>query len=99
MLFASEGDQITYLTIYNKWQKNGKSKKWCDDRFLQERALRRAEDIRSLLERIMTRFKMPILYGNHDFKSVQKSIVSGYFTNVAKRDTEGYKCLLDGAIV
>ena len=99
MLFASEGDQITYLTIYNNWQKNGKSKKWCDDRFLQERALRRAEDVRSQLQRMMTQFKMPILYSNHDYKAVQKSIVSGYFTNVAKRDTDGYKCLLDGTIV
>ena len=99
MMYAAEGDQITYLTIFNNWKRNGRSKKWCEDRFLQERALRRAEDVRSQLERIMTRFKMPVLYSDHDYKAVQKSLVAGYFTNVAKRDPEGYKCLLDGNIV
>ena len=35
----------------------------------------------------------------HDYKAVQKSILSGYFTNVAKRDQEGYKTLLEGNLV
>ena len=99
VLFASEGDHITLLSIYNAWERNGRSKRWCDDYFIQERSMKRAADVRQQLTRIMTRFNMKLLQSDHDYRAIQKSILSGYFTNVAKRDTEGYKTLLEGNIV
>ena len=99
MLFSSEGDHITLLTIFNAWEQNGRSKQWCDDRFLQERSLKHAADVRKQLERIMTKYHMRVYSSGHDYKAVQKSILSGYFTNVAKRDQEGYKTLLEGNLV
>ena len=61
--------------------------------------MKRAADVRQQLMRIMTRFNMKLIQSDHDYRAIQKSILSGYFTNVAKRDTEGYKTLLEGNIV
>ena len=47
----------------------------------------------------MNRYHMRVFSSGHDYKAVQKSILSGYFTNVAKRDQEGYKTLLEGNLV
>ena len=47
----------------------------------------------------MTKYHMRVYSSGHDYKAVQKSILSGYFTNVAKRDQEGYKTLLGGNLV
>lgn len=99
MMFSGEGDHITLLIIYNAWVQNGRSKQWCDDRYIQERAMKRAADVRQQLERIMIRYKMDIISCGHDYKIVQKSILSGYFTNVAKRTQDGYKTLLEGNVV
>ena len=61
--------------------------------------MKRAADVRQQLARIMTRYNMQIIESGHDYQAIQKSILSGYFTNVAKRDSDGYKTLLEGNIV
>ncbi|KAK8792819.1 hypothetical protein WA158_004983 [Blastocystis sp. Blastoise] len=82
MFFVPEGDHLSLLNIYESWIKNGKNASWCRDRYIQDRAMKRADDIRNQLMNIM------------------KCIVSGYFTQVAKRDPqEGYKTILDGHVL
>jgi ATP-dependent RNA helicase DHX8/PRP22 len=52
---AAEGDQLSLLAVYDAWIAAGASAEWCADNFVQHRALRDARDIRTQLERILSR--------------------------------------------
>jgi ATP-dependent RNA helicase DHX8/PRP22 len=57
----------------------------------QVRSLRKAQDVRKQLVAIMDRYKLEITSCGRDFTKVCKAIVSGFFTNSAKKDPqEGY---------
>jgi ATP-dependent RNA helicase DHX8/PRP22 len=52
---AAEGDQMTLLNVYDAWIDAGATADWCSSNFVQHRALRDAKEIRSQLERILSR--------------------------------------------
>ncbi|EEY60588.1 pre-mRNA-splicing factor ATP-dependent RNA helicase, putative [Phytophthora infestans T30-4] len=52
-----DGDHMTYLSIYDEFVENNKSRSWCDEYLLSHRALLRATEIRRHLKRYVTRFK------------------------------------------
>ncbi|CCH41487.1 ATP-dependent RNA helicase [Wickerhamomyces ciferrii] len=90
------GDHLTYLNVYNAWVNNDYSKQWCQENFIQERSLKRAQDVRNQLIQIFKRFKYPIISCGANTNSVRKALCSGFFKNVAKRDQqEGYKTLAE----
>eukprot|EP01035_Chromulina_nebulosa_P020626 gene20626-26743_t len=92
-----DGDHITLLAIYEAWKASKFSNPWCFENFLQARAMRRAQDVRKQLVTIMDRYKMDILSCGKNYNLIKKSIISGYFTNVAKKDPQdGYKTIVDG---
>ncbi|CAF4010696.1 unnamed protein product [Rotaria sordida] len=95
-----EGDHLTLLAVYNAWKQNKCSKVWCHDNFVQEKSLKRAEDIRKQTLEIMDRHKLNIVSCGKQTELVQKAICSGFFRNVAKRDSrEGYQTLVDNQVV
>lgn len=88
------GDHLTYLNIYNAWVNSDYSRDWCKENFIQERSLKRAQDIRIQLVRIFKKFKYPIISCGANTDMVRKALCSGFFKNIAKRDNnEGYKTL------
>jgi ATP-dependent RNA helicase DDX35 len=52
-----DGDHMMYLSIYDEFVDNNKSRSWCDDYMLSHRALLRATEIRRHLKQYVTRFK------------------------------------------
>lgn len=93
-----DGDQLTYLKIYDEFIENGKRRDWCDDNMLSHRALTRATEIRKQLNRYVHRFQVMQNEESEDDQHFQaetqsiailKSIVSGYFANVAKLHSDG----------
>ncbi|KAH7826471.1 ATP-dependent RNA helicase DHX8/PRP22 [Monocercomonoides exilis] len=95
-----EGDHLTYLTIYNRWQKEGYSSTWCARNFIHIRAMRKAQDIRTHLLQIMNKYNYPITSCGRNYNSILQAVVSGFFNHAAKRDpTEGYKTLSEGSTV
>lgn len=95
-----EGDHITLLAIYEGWKASKFSNPWCFDNFIQARAMRRAQDVRKQLVTIMDKYKMDIVSAGKNFIKVRKCIVSGFFTNAAKKDPQdGYKSIVEGQTV
>ncbi|SBT32947.1 pre-mRNA-splicing factor ATP-dependent RNA helicase PRP22, putative (PRP22) [Plasmodium ovale wallikeri] len=106
-----QGDLITYLNIYNKWKENQYSNYWCHENFIHSRSLKRAQDVRKQLLSIFDKYNYNIGEsairrsknnrsgdsGNDSAKYINicKSICSGYFNHVCKRDNQqGYTTLL-----
>eukprot|EP00944_MAST-04C_sp_MAST-4C-sp1_P012343 g12343.t1 len=95
--FQPEGDHIMLLAVYDAWEKNKCSAQWCHDNYIQARVMKRAQDIRKQLVGIMDRYHFNILSAGKDYKKVCQAIVSGYFTNCAKRHPqEGYRTMVEG---
>ncbi|CAF0749495.1 unnamed protein product [Didymodactylos carnosus] len=96
----AEGDHLTLLAVYNAWKTNKFSNLWCYDNFVQQRSLKRAQDIRKQMLGIMDRHKLDVLSCGRNTGLVQKAICSGFFRNAAKRDPqEGYRTLVDSQVV
>ena len=95
--FSPLGDHITLLDVYRQWVRSGRSTQWCQDNFIVERSLRRAEDVRKQLIGIIDRFKLPVNTSGTDHGRIRKAICAGYFRNACKRsrEDEGFKILRD----
>ncbi|RCH87471.1 DEAH-box ATP-dependent RNA helicase prp22, partial [Rhizopus stolonifer] len=50
-----EGDHLTLLTVYNGWKNSKFSTPWCFENFIQQRSMKRAQDVRKQLLGIMDR--------------------------------------------
>jgi len=61
--FQPEGDHLTLLAVYDAWKANKFSKPWCFENFIQERSLKRAQDVRKQLLTIMDRLGVSDLTG------------------------------------
>lgn len=85
--FHEAGDHLTLLNIWNQWKESGFSNLWCEDNFLQYRTLKRIKEVRSQLEKLCIRVGAQPLVSeasNSDITRVQKAILSGFFTNIAR---------------
>lgn len=94
------GDHLTLLNVYTQWEDANYSEKFCETNYLHWRHLKRAKDVRNQICQIFQRYDLPIIkcYGDPDL--IRKSIVSGFFMNCAKRDSEvGYKTILGSNVV
>lgn len=91
-----EGDHLTLLGVFERWQSNGFSANWCHDNFIHYRAMKRAQDIRAQLVEMLGQAKLPVLSCKGDYQRVQKAVAAGFFAHAARRDPkEGFKTLVD----
>lgn len=91
-----EGDHLTLLSVFQAWQNTGGDAAWCRKNYLQGRSLRRADDIRKQLLRIMQRYRQPIVSCGTNWDAVRKAICAGFFTHAARRDPhDGYRTLVE----
>lgn len=94
------GDHLTLLNVFNKWRESNYSKSFCTTNFLHERHLKRALDVREQLINIFKKMNLPLISCHGDVDAIRKTLVSGFFRNAAKRESQaGYKTLTDGTQV
>ncbi|KAI6195478.1 hypothetical protein M3Y96_01235600 [Aphelenchoides besseyi] len=79
-----ESDHLTYLNVYNQWQKHKYSNKWCTDNYIHAKAMRKVREVRSQLCDIMETLKMKSVSSGTDWDVVRKCICSAYFHNAAR---------------
>jgi len=58
---SPEGDHLTLLTVYEGWRASNFAKAWCFENFIQERSMRRAQDVRKQLVAIMDRYGLDLV--------------------------------------
>lgn len=80
------GDHLTLLNVYRTWQQNNYSPQWCQNNYIQERSMRRAQEVRRQLVMIMQRSRNRIESCGANLDLVRKAFTAGYFKNLAKRD-------------
>jgi len=91
-----EGDHLTLLEVYKAWAQNKFAPSWCFENFVQNRTLRKAQDVRKQLITHMDRYKFEIVTAGKDYNRVRKAICAGFFRHACKRDPqEGYRTLVD----
>lgn len=96
----ASGDHLMLLNVYQAWERNGHSRTWCVENFIQERSVKRAQDVRRQLVTIMDRYKHAIISCGRDTDSIRKVLCSGFFRNAARKDPqEGYKTLIESTPV
>ncbi|KAL7069181.1 putative DHX8/prp22-type ATP-dependent RNA helicase [Cryptosporidium serpentis] len=92
----SYGDHLTYLNIYNSWQRQRYSVPWCYENFLQSRSLKKAQDVRKQLINIFDKYQLNIISARNDYDKIRKAICAGFFSHACKKDSqEGYRSLVD----
>uniref|UniRef100_A0A6Q2YS19 Helicase ATP-binding domain-containing protein n=1 Tax=Esox lucius TaxID=8010 RepID=A0A6Q2YS19_ESOLU len=90
-----EGDHFTLINIYNAFKQRGpysSVEKWCQDYYLNLRALQTADTIRSELTDILKRIELPVSEGSFGTKSntlnIKRALLAGFFMQIA-RDVDG----------
>ena len=91
------GDHITLIMAYNAFKKNEFAKDWCRDNFINFRTMKAIDNVRGQLADIL--HKMNITVPQNDYNNeikgkrerrIIKSLISGYFAQVAHLETAGY---------
>lgn len=92
-----DGDHMTLLNVYHAFKEHERNPRganqWCWDNYINYRALRTADNVRSQLERTMRKCGLSLL--STDLESfnyssnIRKALLSGYFMQVAHRDGRG----------
>lgn len=60
---VEEGDLLTLLNVYIAYEKN-KTSSWCQKQFLNNKALRRAMEIRTQMHSMMKKLNIPLVSCN-----------------------------------
>ena len=99
-----DGDHLTLLNVYHAWLKNGKDQRWAYDMYINQRSMTSAESVRTQLERIMKRLKLPLVSPNFDgadyYESIKKCMLAGFFMHVAHLEKSGsYLTMKDNQVV
>jgi len=99
-----DGDHLTLLNAYHAFKKSNEDKNWCYENFLNIRSLKSADNVRTQLTRIMTRFNLPLV--STDFASpdyyinIRKALVAGFFMQTAHLERTGhYLTVKDNQVV
>lgn len=88
------GDHLTLLNVYTRWQQANCTEQFCTNNYLHFRHLKRARDVRNQLITLFKKFGLPIISVHGDPDVLRKTLVSGFFMNAAKRDSQvGYKTI------
>ena len=106
---AEEGDHLTLLNVYENFVTKGrKDSKWCQDNYLNFRAMTRAVSIRAQLKRYLERFgidageTLPTNKKLEDMSSkaeqIRKCLTTGYFAHAARMQPDGTFKTVNGGI-
>jgi pre-mRNA-splicing factor ATP-dependent RNA helicase DHX38/PRP16 len=82
--FVPESDHLTMLNVYSQWKVNKYSGSWCNDHFIQPKAMKKAREVYTQLLDIMKSQRLEHLSCRGDTDLVRKAICSSYFYNSAR---------------
>lgn len=89
-----DGDHLTLLNVYHAYKQNEGNDRWAYDNFLQGRSLKQADNVRSQLERLMTKHGLPLCSTNFEssdyYENIRKSVTAGFFMQVAHLERTGH---------
>lgn len=80
---VEEGDLITLLNVYNAFVKCGRIKQWCVEHCLNYKGLIRAQEMRNRMEKMVSKFNVPLLSANGCLDTIRRCITAGLFCNAA----------------
>ncbi|PNY11969.1 putative pre-mRNA-splicing factor ATP-dependent RNA helicase-like protein [Trifolium pratense] len=87
-------DHLTLLNVYYAYKQNNEDPYWCYDSFVNNRALKSADNVRQQLVRIMARFNLKLCSTNFNSRdyyiNIRKAMLAGYFTQVAHLERTGH---------
>jgi len=83
-LMVPESDHLTLLNVFNLWKAHNSTNEWCNEHFVQPKAMKKVREIRQQLVDIMTKNKMSILSCGNCWDDVRKTITAAYFQNAAR---------------
>ncbi|CAL5223385.1 g5893 [Coccomyxa viridis] len=83
--FSSTGDHITKLNVFKSFLEVRKPdrRRWCAERMLNFRSLKKAVDIRAQLAQHLKQLKVPMVSCGSDTAPIQRALLSGLFINAA----------------
>ena len=81
---VSESDHLTLLHSYEQWKKHKYSSSWCQQHFINAKAMRKVREVRQQLKDIMEAQKMELISSGSEWDIVRKCICSGYFHQAAR---------------
>eukprot|EP00884_Botryococcus_braunii_P018562 jgi/Botrbrau1/538/Bobra.0010s0013.1 len=89
-----DGDHLTLLNVYHAYKQNQEGTDWCYDNFLNHRALKAADSVRSQLVRVASRLGLQLVSTDFNSKdyyiNIRKALTSGYFMQVAHLERTGH---------
>lgn len=100
-----DGDHLTLLNVFHAYKLNNCDANWCYDNYLNHRSLASASNVRDQLIRNMKRHEMPTqstldIQSPHYYPNIIKSLVSGFFMQVAHKEAGGqYVTVKDNQVV
>jgi len=106
-----DGDHLTLLNVYHAYksaQEGGGSERgasqFCWDNFLNERALKQADSVRSQLCQLMTKQRLPLtslpFTSPSYYLNIRRCLIAGFFMQAAKLERGGsYTTLKDNQVV
>ncbi|RVW41490.1 putative pre-mRNA-splicing factor ATP-dependent RNA helicase DEAH2 [Vitis vinifera] len=99
-----DGDHLTLLNVYHAYKQNNEDPSWCYENFVNQRALKAADNVRQQLVRIMARFNLKLCstdFNSRDYYiNIRKAMLAGYFMQVAHLERTGhYLTVKDNQVV
>ena len=99
-----DGDHLTLLNVYHSFKQNHEDQQWCYNNYVNYRALKNADDVRTQLARLMDRFNLKRVsteFNSRDYYvNIRKAIVAGFFMQVAHLGHSGhYETIKDQQLV
>ncbi|KAM3735161.1 hypothetical protein ACB098_10G068300 [Castanea mollissima] len=99
-----DGDHLTLLNVYHAYKQNNEDPSWCYENFVNQRALKAADNVRQQLVRIMSRFNLRLCstdFNSRDYYiNIRKAMLAGYFMQVAHLERTGhYLTVKDNQVV
>lgn len=91
-----DGDHMTYLSIYEEFVDNNKSRSWCDEYMLNQHALTRATEVCRHLKRYMARFKSLESTATHEEDDNVKLSSNGEEIEEKARSATIRRCIVGG---
>ncbi|KAL6562088.1 ATP-dependent RNA helicase [Orobanche gracilis] len=90
---AAEGDHVTFLNVYKGFTKSGRSSNWCHKNHINYHAMKKVDEIRQQLRRIVQRLGITLKSCEGDMQVVRKAVTAGFFANACRLEAFGHNGL------
>lgn len=91
---SAEGDHITLLNTYRAFKAVRGNKDWCEDNFINTKAMKTVSDIRTQLRDLCAKLDIPLESCGKETSKIRQCLTTGLFVNAAELQLDGsYRCL------